>query len=248
MRGSTCAGGWAVLVVAAGIAASCGGDVAARRSAEQGSGGSVVAGGGTVSVDAGSRAGSSAGGSGGSGNLAVGGGGIILIDAGSRAGSSAGGGGGEGVEVAERCSDLRNDADTVTLSYVSAEPPTASGGTPVEGRYHLTQWELFTGADGPTSGETRTTEETIAITLVGDASAEMAVMIGEIMGEMMTVYQWNVTLTFEGSSFTSTPTCRTRFVSVSESAGLYTATADQLVFITQSSEGDGTWVRTYTLQ
>ena len=244
MRAWTHTGGWMVMLVAAGMAASCGGNVGVRRASTEGSGGVATGSAGTVSSDGGGVPDSSAGGGGASGGSAAMSGGMIGVDA----GAPTGGSGGEAVEVASQCTDLRNDATPVTSSYVSEEPPTASGGTPVEGRYHLTRWELFTGPDGPSSGETRTTQETITITSVEDRTAQMAGMRGQPEGEMGIVRQWNATLTFDGSSFTSTPTCRTDYVSISESAGLYTATVDQLVFMTPSSEGDGTWVRTYTLQ
>ena len=173
---------------------------------------------------------------------------MILIDAGSWAGCASGGSGGESVEVAQYCSDLRNDADAVTLSYVPEEPPATMGDMPVEGLYHLTQWELFTGVDGPTSGETWAWERRIVITMLGNGSAKMASMEGGLNGEMGLAYQWNETLTLDGNSFTSTPTCRTDLVSIDNSAGLYTATADQFVIMKPDPERGGTWVYTYTLQ
>jgi len=178
--------------------------------------------------------------------MVLGDGGVILIDAGSLAGSASGGSGGESVEVAGYCNDLRNDADPVTLSYVSEEPPLAIGGTPVQGRYHMTRFELFTGVDGPTSGETWDWARRIIITMLEDGSAEMASMEGEL--DELLAYQWNETLTFDGNSFTSTPTCHTRVVSIFDSAGLYSAIADQLVFMIPAPERAGTWVFTYTLQ
>jgi hypothetical protein len=241
MRAAIQGGGWAVLAVAAQMLTSCGGDVGVHHPAKQGLGGWANGSGGTLSSDGGRLPDPSAGGGGGS---AAGGAGLIAIDA----GTLTGGRGGEGVEVLLQCSDYRNDAAPVTLSYVSEQPPMASGGTPVEGLYHLTRWELFTGTDGPGSGDIRTTAERIVITSVGDRTAEMAATMGQPEGEMGIVYQWNVRLTFDGSSFTSTPTCRTEVISVSEGTGRYTATVDQLVFMTQSGDGNGTWVRTYTLQ
>ncbi len=183
----------------------------------------------------------------GSGGLAIGVGGLDLLDAGGREGSSAGASGAEAVEVTWQCNDLRNDAETVTLSYVPRKPPTATGGTPIEGRYHLTQFELFTGIDGPNSGESVDWQETVALSRVGDGTARLESMEGQPDGEMFIVHQWNETLTFDGNSFTSVPTCRTNTVLISDSAGLYTATFNQLVFMT-STRGFGTWVSTYTLQ
>jgi len=112
----------------------------------------------------------------------------------------------------------------------------------------MTRFVLFTGVDGPTGGETWDCERRIDITVLEDGSAEMASMEGDLDGEMATAYQWNETMTFDGSSFTSTPTCRTDFVSVSASTGFYSATADQLVFMKETPELGGTWVYTYTLQ
>ena len=234
MRGSR-AGGWAVILVVAGIATSCGkatADPGIRQDAGAGTGAAASAGTGAA---ANAGTGAAAGGSGGLPPIQW------VSD-----GAAISTGGSEGIE-AFRCNDLRNDAETIPLSYVAAEPPAARGGTPVEGLYHLTQWELFTGTGGPSSGEVRTRQETISIT-VEEGRAEMETMFGQPYGEMGILYQWNETLTFDGSSFTSTLTCRADSVSVSDSAGQYSATDDQLVFITQAAEGDGTWVRTYTLQ
>ena len=111
----------------------------------------------------------------------------------------------------------------------------------------MTQWDLFIGTNG-ISGEVWSRQETIAITRVGNGSADAEAVFGEPVGEMGITYEWNETLMFDGASFTSTVTCRTYSVSVSDSVGQYSATDDQLVFITEHREGDGTWVRTYTRQ
>jgi hypothetical protein len=212
------------MVIAAGIATSCGGRTSTNGSPEDGSGDTAAGGSGASD------------GTDTSGGLAASGGRAISLET----------GGGDGIE-AIRCSDPFNDADTVTLIYVPEEPPTGSGGTPVEGRYHLTQWELFTGADGPDSGEVWTQQERIILTWMADGNAELDGMRGQTDYELGYGYQWNETLTFDGSSFSSTPTCRTQVVSVYDSTGLYTASDDQLVLIRESSAGDGTFVYTYTL-
>ena len=124
MRGSTRAEAWAVMVIAAGIATSCGGQTADQQLPENDSGG-------TAAGD-GSGAGSSVGGSDATGGLAASGGWTLSFDAGSPVDSTTGSGG-EGVEVAFRCNDLRNDAVPVPVNYVAEDPPTPSGAHPQRG-------------------------------------------------------------------------------------------------------------------
>jgi hypothetical protein len=239
MWGSTRADAWAVVVIAAGIATSCGGQTADQQLRQDGSGGTAAG--------SGSGAGSSVGGSDASGGLAASGGWTITLDAGSLV-DATGGSGGEGVEVVERCNDLfHNGAVPTPLNYVAEDPPTASGGTPMEGLYHLTQWDLFIGTHG-IAGEVWSRQETLVVTRVGEGSADVETLFGELEGEMGLARQWNETLALDGSSYTSTLTCRTPYISVSDSVGQYSATDDQLVFITEHREGEGTWVRTYTRQ
>ncbi len=225
------------MLVAARAATSCGGEVADQRLTKDSLGGAAGSAGATLH----------SGGGGGSGGLAIGVGGLDLLGAGGREGSSAGASGVQAVEFAWQCNDLRNDADTIILSYVSGEPPAARGGTPIEGLYHLTQLEQFTGIDGPSTGEAYDPQRTVALSWVGDGTARLETMEGQPDGEMGILHQWNETVVFDGNSFASVPTCRTESVLVSDSAGLYTATFDQLVFLKQI-HGSGTRVSTYTLQ
>ncbi len=251
------------MLIAAGLATNCGGDASNESTAERGKDGTGADVGRTTASDTnsgedelastdedpltGTDVGELAGtnedelaGTGGSGSTTI----IVDVDP----VISTDEGNGEVVEEAFRCGDLSNDANTVTLSYVAAEPPAASGGTPVDGLYHLTRWELFTGNSGANTGDALTRQETISVTWLGEGRAELDVMLGQPQGELGIVYQWSEVVTFEDSSFTSMPTCRTDSVSIADVAGLYDASEEELVFITQSPDVDGTWVRTYTRQ
>jgi hypothetical protein len=127
------------------------------------------------------------------------------------------------------CSGVTNDGPAVTATATLAAMPTAAGGTINPGRYHLTAWEFYGVAAGP-SGTITTTMIVTATTLqyAADAGAGGAGSVA-------------VSYTTNGTAITQVQTCRLPAIAQlpdgMATTGTYEATAARLKIFSATNGG-----------
>jgi len=72
------------------------------------------------------------------------------------------------------CNEVVNTATAVEQMNVAADLPAPVGGTPVDGTYHLTGWNIYTGAGGASGGTG------FMRTMTGDAVGKAVSMVTEV--------------------------------------------------------------------
>jgi len=141
----------------------------------------------------------------------------------------------EASDAAQACNALANSAQSITYQQVASDPPTATGGTPVDGTYTMTDAAIYTGPNGPTgpSGMSQTTIQIAGSTIQIVSDGQPATR--------------TVTLATSDSHFTATDTCPDTMVT----QGQYTATATTMVIQLDGGTDDAgarTVVETFTKQ
>jgi hypothetical protein len=138
------------------------------------------------------------------------------------------------------CNTITNDGTPITEMRVAADIPTSTGGTLVDGTYHLTRREIYTGstgASGPT-GDTR--KATLVITNATTASLTMdfATSINGA-GDSRERYSGNVPASGV-PQFAVTRSCPP--IAVISVSG-FSATGNTLVLVNQNDGEVDTWTR-----
>ncbi|HLK40878.1 MAG TPA: hypothetical protein VKU41_29195 [Polyangiaceae bacterium] len=108
------------------------------------------------------------------------------------------------------CNTLANTGTPVTVVQVATDPPSAQGGTPVDGVYSLSNETIYTGSGGAT-GPTKT--DRITIQIQGGA-----IQVSKDSSPTTSTYR----LTTNGTSYTAAALCPPM---IGDLAGSYTATA-----------------------
>jgi hypothetical protein len=138
------------------------------------------------------------------------------------------------------CNTIANDGTPIAETRVAAAMPTGSGGTLVDGTYHLTRREIYTGtggASGPT-GDTRKATLVIANAASATMTLDFATSINGA-GDARERYAGN-TPANGVTQFGVTRSCPPIAV-ISVSA--YSAAGSTLVLINQNDGDVDTWTR-----
>lgn len=126
------------------------------------------------------------------------------------------------------CSSLVNDGPMLTaIQMVATAPPAPTGGTIPQGKFHLQDITLYTGANGPSS--------TIPIALKGTVNVNGNVIEQVLDGEANKkplAERASMTFTTSGTTVTMSRTCPT----LASTKGSYSATASSmLLFLTNDT-------------
>lgn len=134
----------------------------------------------------------------------------VAVVSGTPPGVAGGGAGGDGgTAIAEGgadggvCSDLLNSGQLVDRTGVQGDPPTATGGTVVDGTYDLTAYAVFVGAAG-VAGPTGITAK--ASMRIGAGKVDEIIELGGT-GKTATTTVTRSAFSASGSTFAETQLC-----------------------------------------
>ncbi|HEX2673506.1 MAG TPA: hypothetical protein VHM25_21640, partial [Polyangiaceae bacterium] len=128
---------------------------------------------------------------------------------------------------------------------IAEDPPKPEGGTIPNGLFRLTRHEVFIGRNGNSDQRvSRMGGRTLLISASTGASADLQLSRLENLGELPDLVNESQTLVVSGTSYDYTVTCSSERDFAPAGTRHFTATADELIWISLVSDGT-TYVETF---